>query len=302
MEIMVVLGSLKSKLFIYFSLFCHSKSKGQIHQSCSHPPNPRPQSAKLRLAAEEGWLSLGSDLGVSTHVLRLGGIYGPGRRLFTASACYFPRKKAFKDWSSKRSVCCCSAIDTLLKQQHLSESQLRRASRRFTSRVHVEDICQALQASIEKPSSRYTFMYRWWYMPLHLQFVRSNMTWGWWYPTVMAERSTTLSMMIQHQGKRCSNMPWSWLKNVGKGKSKQNHFCMSLGSRVHWEAKNELVTNIWRINLESNCFILPTSRDCKALGRRWTTRFKARITTRKWHQSLRTSDARELLDFGFCIS
>ncbi|KAL0694920.1 hypothetical protein Bca4012_062100 [Brassica carinata] len=90
-----------------------------------HPPNPKTQSAKLRLAAEEGWLSLGSDLGVSTQVLRLGGIYGPGR----------------------------SAIDTLLKQQHLSESQLRRASRRFTSRVHVEDICQALQASIEKPSS-----------------------------------------------------------------------------------------------------------------------------------------------------
>lgn len=36
----------------------------------------------------------------------------------------------------------------------MSESQLRRASRRFTSRVHVEDICQALQAAIEKPSSR----------------------------------------------------------------------------------------------------------------------------------------------------
>ncbi|CAN7021564.1 hypothetical protein IGI04_022616 [Brassica rapa subsp. trilocularis] len=91
-----------------------------------HPPNPKTQSAKLRLAAEEGWLSLGSDLGVSTHVLRLGGIYGPGR----------------------------SAIDTLLKRENLSESQLRRASRRFTSRVHVEDICQALQAAIEKPSSR----------------------------------------------------------------------------------------------------------------------------------------------------
>ncbi|CAH8252875.1 unnamed protein product [Arabidopsis lyrata] len=91
----------------------------------NHPPNPKTQSAKVRLAAEEGWLSLGRDLGVSTQILRLGGIYGPGR----------------------------SAIDTLLKQERLSEGQKRRASRKFTSRVHVEDICQVLQASTEKPSS-----------------------------------------------------------------------------------------------------------------------------------------------------
>ncbi|VVA91899.1 unnamed protein product [Arabis nemorensis] len=90
------------------------------------PPNPKTQTAKLRLAAEEGWLSLGRDLGVSTQILRLGGIYGPGR----------------------------SAIDTLIKRERLSEDQKRRASRKFTSRVHVEDICQALQAAIEKPSSR----------------------------------------------------------------------------------------------------------------------------------------------------
>ncbi|EOA39205.1 hypothetical protein CARUB_v10012174mg [Capsella rubella] len=87
-----------------------------------HPPNPKTQSAKLRLAAEEGWLSLGRDLGVSTQILRLGGIYGPGR----------------------------SAIDTLLKRERLSEGQKKRASRKFTSRVHVEDICQALQAATEK--------------------------------------------------------------------------------------------------------------------------------------------------------
>ncbi|CAA7013571.1 unnamed protein product [Microthlaspi erraticum] len=90
-----------------------------------HPPNPKTQSAKLRLAAEEGWLRLGRDLEVSTQVLRLGGIYGPGR----------------------------SAIDTLLKQENLSQGQRKRAARKYTSRVHVEDICQALQASIEKPRS-----------------------------------------------------------------------------------------------------------------------------------------------------
>ncbi|XP_010459645.1 PREDICTED: uncharacterized protein LOC104740669 [Camelina sativa] len=90
-----------------------------------HSPNPKTESAKLRLAAEEGWLRLGRELGVSTQILRLGGIYGPGR----------------------------SAIDTLLKRDRLSEGQKRRASRKFTSRVHVEDICQALQAATEKPSS-----------------------------------------------------------------------------------------------------------------------------------------------------
>ncbi|GKU89990.1 hypothetical protein SLEP1_g4052 [Rubroshorea leprosula] len=30
-----------------------------------------------------------------------------------------------------------------------------RGSRKYTSRVHVEDICQALKASIDMPSSRY---------------------------------------------------------------------------------------------------------------------------------------------------
>lgn len=42
---------------------------------------PSNESAKARLAAEEGWLNLGHDLGLSAQVFRLGGIYGPGRRL-----------------------------------------------------------------------------------------------------------------------------------------------------------------------------------------------------------------------------
>uniref|UniRef100_A0A7N0V556 Uncharacterized protein n=1 Tax=Kalanchoe fedtschenkoi TaxID=63787 RepID=A0A7N0V556_KALFE len=46
-----------------------------------YPASPSSESAKLRLAAEEGWLRLGRDLKVSSHVFRLGGIYGPGRRL-----------------------------------------------------------------------------------------------------------------------------------------------------------------------------------------------------------------------------
>lgn len=34
-----------------------------------------------RLAAEEQWLCFGQNLGIAAHVFRLGGIYGPGRRL-----------------------------------------------------------------------------------------------------------------------------------------------------------------------------------------------------------------------------
>ncbi|GMH16690.1 hypothetical protein Nepgr_018531 [Nepenthes gracilis] len=91
-----------------------------------YPPNPSGKLAELRLDAEEGWLRLGADLGISAHVFRLGGIYGPGR----------------------------SAIDTILKQEPLSEGQKRRTSKNYTSRVHIADICQALKASIFMPTSR----------------------------------------------------------------------------------------------------------------------------------------------------
>ncbi|CAM0880831.1 unnamed protein product [Alopecurus aequalis] len=45
-----------------------------------HVVNPKSESSKLRYAAEEGWLDLADELDLSTFVLRLGGIYGPGRR------------------------------------------------------------------------------------------------------------------------------------------------------------------------------------------------------------------------------
>ncbi|CAL5384880.1 unnamed protein product [Camellia sinensis] len=90
----------------------------------SYPVSLTDEKAKARLAAEEGWLKLGHDLGISTQIFRLGGIYGPGR----------------------------SAVDTMIKQEPSSEIQRRRASRHYTSRIHFADICQALRASIYKPS------------------------------------------------------------------------------------------------------------------------------------------------------
>ncbi|KAK2987484.1 hypothetical protein RJ640_012143, partial [Escallonia rubra] len=86
--------------------------------------NPMSNVAKARLAAEEGWLNFGRDLGLAAQIFRLGGIYGPGR----------------------------SAIDTIIKQEALSKFQRLRSSRHYTSRVHVADICGALHASIHRPS------------------------------------------------------------------------------------------------------------------------------------------------------
>ncbi|KAL5705567.1 hypothetical protein ACHQM5_023856 [Ranunculus cassubicifolius] len=90
-----------------------------------YPTTPTKDSSKARLKAEKDWLSLGCDLGLSVQVLRLGGIYGPGR----------------------------SAVDTIVKKGSLSESQRMRGAKQYTSRIHVHDICQALKGSINKPSS-----------------------------------------------------------------------------------------------------------------------------------------------------
>nr|XP_034919722.1 protein YeeZ isoform X2 [Populus alba] len=104
-----------------------------------YPTSPTSELAKLRLDAEEGWLNLGQSLGFSTQVFRLGGIYGPGR----------------------------SAVDTIIKQEPQSEGQKMRKSRQYTSRVHVEDICQALKASIYTPSSSF-------FAPLYLSTTAQN--------------------------------------------------------------------------------------------------------------------------------
>ncbi|KAL0430355.1 UNVERIFIED_CONTAM: hypothetical protein Sradi_0661500 [Sesamum radiatum] len=90
-----------------------------------YPVKPASELARARLAAEEEWLCLGHNLGIAAQVFRLGGIYGPGR----------------------------SAVDTILKQGPLSKGQKRRVLKNYTSRVHVADICQALHASILRPSA-----------------------------------------------------------------------------------------------------------------------------------------------------
>ncbi|XWS21024.1 hypothetical protein CRYUN_Cryun30bG0019500 [Craigia yunnanensis] len=45
-----------------------------------YPTSPTKELARLRLVAEQGWLNLAHDIGITAQVFRLGGIYGPGRR------------------------------------------------------------------------------------------------------------------------------------------------------------------------------------------------------------------------------
>ncbi|KAM0845736.1 hypothetical protein ACQ4PT_056145 [Festuca glaucescens] len=88
--------------------------------------NPNKESSKLRYAAEEGWLDLVDELDLSAFVLRLGGIYGPGR----------------------------SALDTIAKRKSLSQTQKLRESKQYTARIHVADIYQAIMASMGVRSAR----------------------------------------------------------------------------------------------------------------------------------------------------
>lgn len=88
--------------------------------------NPNKESSKLRYAAEEGWLDLVDELDLSAFVLRLGGIYGPGR----------------------------SALDTIAKRKSLSRTQKLRESKQYTARIHVADIYQAILASMGVRSAR----------------------------------------------------------------------------------------------------------------------------------------------------
>lgn len=78
-----------------------------------NPPNDR---SRYRMEAEQEWL----DSGLPVHIFRLSGIYGVGR----------------------------SSIDSL------KDGTARRIEKQnqFFSRIHVDDIVQILQASIEKPN------------------------------------------------------------------------------------------------------------------------------------------------------
>ena len=85
------------------------------------PPTPVSERSRERLAAEEAWAALGQSAGKAVAILRLAGIYGPGR----------------------------SSIDDL------REGTARRLIKpgQVFNRIHVDDIAQAIDAALTQKAS-----------------------------------------------------------------------------------------------------------------------------------------------------
>jgi len=83
------------------------------------PSRPSGERSRRRLDAEQGWLALGRATGVPVHLFRLAGIYGPGRNQLV----------------------------------QLAEGTARRIVKpgQVFNRIHVEDIAQAIRASLARP-------------------------------------------------------------------------------------------------------------------------------------------------------
>ena len=83
------------------------------------PPKPNSTRTEARVAAEKAWLDFGAETGVPVHIFRLAGIYGPGRSVF----------------------------------DKLNAGTARRINKKgqVFSRIHVDDIAAALEASIARP-------------------------------------------------------------------------------------------------------------------------------------------------------
>ena len=84
------------------------------------PLAPVSERGRRRLAAERAWLALGEEAGLPVHVFRLPGIYGPGR-------------------------------NPLVKAREGRRRALVVKEGQVFSRIHVEDLADALMASMARP-------------------------------------------------------------------------------------------------------------------------------------------------------
>jgi nucleoside-diphosphate-sugar epimerase len=83
------------------------------------PPEPRSARSSRRVEAERTWFELGTRSGLNVAIFRLSGIYGPGRNAFVSLAR--------------------GTAQRIIKPGQVS------------NRIHVEDIAEALAASINQP-------------------------------------------------------------------------------------------------------------------------------------------------------
>ncbi|TDT73208.1 nucleoside-diphosphate-sugar epimerase [Litoreibacter halocynthiae] len=87
----------------------------------STPLTPSTRRGKRRVEAEAAWQDLASETGLPLHIFRLAGIYGPGRGPF-------------------------SKVRNGTARRIIKDGQV-------FSRIHVDDIAQVLEASIQRPNA-----------------------------------------------------------------------------------------------------------------------------------------------------
>ncbi|KAI3426343.1 hypothetical protein D9Q98_008716 [Chlorella vulgaris] len=87
-----------------------------------------------RVMAEHEWLALHDSFGLPVHIFRCGGIYGPRRSAIEAV-------QRLEGSSLPGGM-----------QWRPSASQERRERQQYTARCHVFDICQVLEASLQRPN------------------------------------------------------------------------------------------------------------------------------------------------------
>jgi nucleoside-diphosphate-sugar epimerase len=85
------------------------------------PPAPRSNRSRIRLAAERSWQDLGAGIGCPVAILRLAGIYGPGR-------------------------------NALAKLAQGRAMRIVKPDQVF-NRIHVDDVAQAIEAAFARAAS-----------------------------------------------------------------------------------------------------------------------------------------------------
>lgn len=89
------------------------------------PPVPQSITGRQRLRAEQQWMQLGQQMGVTTHIFRLAGIYGPKR----------------------------NALERVLKNPRSCMYK----PNHFFSRIHVEDLAHVIVKALEQPMGNDVF-------------------------------------------------------------------------------------------------------------------------------------------------